>query len=230
MLTRVLAPIAAAAAATLTAMPALAAPGSLSFAALTSTTIAPGGTVNFEAVFTKFQDFVSLGTAEPEPVPAVGSQTWLVSYETTTMETLSAFTLDAWSTSGEGLGIGQASLGAGPGSLFGHVWSFSLAFSQPGSYSVTLGGNWQAMTTIGDLSMQATRTCALDGGGILGCSDWMYIGLGGSALADTSGSLAPVTLSVQVVPEPGTAALWLLGLAAAGCGALRRRRVDVSPR
>lgn len=230
MLTRVLAPIAAAVASTLIAMPAQAAPATLGFTATTNTTIAPGGSVGFEAVFTKVQDFASSGTAEPEPAPAVGAQAWLVSYETTTMETLSSFTLDALSTSGEGQGIGQASLAAGPGSLFGHVWSFNLAFSQPGSYSVTLGGSWQSMVSIGDTSMQGSRTCALDGAGVLGCSDWIFVGVGGSALADTSGSLTPVTLTVQVVPEPGTTALWLLGLAAGGVVAMRRRQIGVSPR
>lgn len=231
MPTPALALLAAAAASTLIAMPAQAAAGALSFAAGSSTTIAPGGTVNFEAIFTKYQDFVSSGIAEPEPVPAVGAQTWLVSAESTTGETLSSFSLQAWSTNGEGQGFAMPTLAAGPGSLFGHVWTFSLGFSQPGSYSVTLGGSWQSMASIDDTSVQANRTCALDGAGVLGCTDWTYLGMGSSALMDTSGNLAPLTLTVQVVPEPGTTALWLLGLAAGGAGALRRRRAGaVSPR
>lgn len=219
---RALVALAAAAAAVVTALPARAEPGSATFTALTSTTIAPGGAVDFEAVFTKAQDWFSVAWATPEPQPAVGSQLWQVSGSNSTEETLSSLSLEVWSSSGEGQGEALLIRDAGPGTAYRHATTFSLGFSQPGSYSVTLQGNWQSLASLGDLSMSASRTCALDGG-LLQCTDWQYAGVGGTGLVDTSGSLAPITLSVQAVPEPATLALWLLGLVAVG-GHLHQQR------
>jgi hypothetical protein len=226
---RALATLAAAAAAAFTALPSQAEPGSASFSALTSTTIAPGGTVNFEAVFAKAQDWFSVAWAMPEPQPAEGLQVWQVSGSNSTEETLSSLSLDVWSSSGEGQGVAMLISDAGPGTSYRTASTFSLGFSQPGSYSVTLQGSWQSFASLGDLSMSATRTCAPDGGQ-LQCTDWQYIGVGGTGLADTSGSFGPVTLSVQVVPEPATAALWLLGLLAVGSRLRHRAGRPVSPR
>lgn len=229
---RALVTLAATAAALVTALPARAAPGSATFTALTSTTIAPGGTVDFEAVFTKAQDWFSEAWATPEPLPAEGEQFWQVSGSNSTEETLSSLSLEVLSSSGEGQGEVMLISNAGPGTTFMQASTFSLGFSQPGSYSVTLQGNWQSLASLGDLSMSATRTCALDGSQ-LQCTDWQYAGVGGTGLVDTSGSFAPITLSVQVVPEPATTALWLLGLAAVGGHVGQRRRragLAVSPR
>lgn len=231
---RVLTRLAAASLVLGAALPARAEPGAATFEAVTSTTIAPGGSVTFAAIFTKAQDWFGTSYTNPEPLPAAGEQVWQISGESETQETLSSLSFDIWSTSGEGLGIAVPIKDGGPGSLVSNTDSFSLVFATPGIYSVTLNGGWQSLASTSDMHMTGTRTCLIGGTGVLECSAWQLVGVGGSALTDTSGSFGPITLQVQVVPEPATTLLWLLGLGAVG-GLMRHRRrrdraASVSPR
>lgn len=191
--------------------------------AISPTTIAPGGSVDFLLSFSKLQDAMGVGFGEPEPAPALGNQTWLVSSTTDTMETLTRVQMEVMSSHGQGLGWGLLPQNAGPGSLFQWSEPFTLTFHQPGSFQVTASGGWESVTEISDTSITGQRSCVDDGAGGLSCSPWTMIGVGGVALLLNDGQLAPMALSVQVVPEPQTLALWLAGLAGLGWGARRQR-------
>lgn len=94
------------------------------------------------------------------------------------------------------------------GSMFLAAGDTSWIGSQPLSYldAVSIPGNTQSSWTQGTVSYLATDA---DQG------KFMFIGLQGSFIDNLS-------LSVQAVPEPGTA--WLAGLAAVGVAAARRLR------
>ena len=196
--------------------------GTGSLQALTPLTIAPGGTVAFQFGFSKYQVLSETGAAEAEPAPAPGTQVWLQSSSQSFMETLSGFTLEL-STSNQSVGLASVLLSGGePGTVYSHTELASFQFDEPGSYTVSLSGTWQSLLSIGDFSIQGSRSCT-EQAGLLTCTGWELIGVGGSALQDTSGQFGPVSLQVQVVPEPQTAALLLAGLGLVGAAARRRR-------
>lgn len=196
--------------------------GAGSLQALTPLTIAPGGTVDFRYGFSRSQRFEESSTVTREPLPAPGDQVWQQSSSQSFLETLSSFSLEL---SAGNQSAGYASLllrGGEPGTVFTFSDVASFQFAQPGTYTVSLRGSWQSLLSIGDTSIQGNRSCT-EQAGALSCTEWTFIGSGGSALQDTSGSFGPVLLQVQVVPEPQTAALLLAGLGLL-VAAVRRQR------
>lgn len=208
-------------------LPLLAAAGSGQIDSFSSgaTSVVEGSTVDFFASFSVSTTVFSDGGSDlVEPLPVEGSQTWLLNWYRSEEETLREVQLSANGLSTTDLPV------LSPGSSYSGNWSFSIPFSSPGQFAVTLSGSWQSDVMVYYSSEMATRECMnVDPGGSneLACSSWQYSYSDYSDTFSSGGAFASQTLNIDVtaapVPEPSEAVLWLAGLASL-LGLSRRTR------
>ena len=184
--------------------------------------ITPGATVSLSAYFSQaLLDSAELVGSEPEPPPEPGTtQTWVKSDSLFRYESLQDISFTLTPPSGTPT-VGTPLVGpADPGNVYVTNWFFALSFDQPGTYTVSLDTAWTTRLDSTYVTEVAYRSCDFNAD----CSDWndqteLY-----SFTELNNFSDGPLMLQVQVVPEPATTALWLLGLGAMGTLLQRRHR------
>lgn len=157
-----------------------------------------------------------------EPAAVEGLQEWVMNWYWT--ETTTALGIDlqfAGQSHSERFFYGD---GAGASGSWGTV----MVFDSPGVYDLTLSGSYTLLQTSTYEMEVATRSCFNvgdpEGDVYLDCNGWSYGYPSSFWQSEIGGALSTSSVQVEVVavPEPGTAALWLAGLA--GAAAWRRRR------
>jgi len=180
-----------------------------------------GDTVDFSVAFSLGTTSSSGGGSNPtEPVPQEGYQEWNANWSSFERETLT----NVWLQVGDRSFSDYPSLA--PGNSYANTWSFSVKFTEAGSFNFDLSGGWQANVNSGYSNESASRNCHYnepDGSGALSCDSWYWQYSDADDHYTNDGSLSGGSLRVDVlaVPEPGT---WALMLAGAGLLALRTRR------
>lgn len=113
------------------------------------------------------------------------------------------------------------------GESYANTWSFSVTFTEAGTFNYDLSGGWQADVRSGYSNESASRNCYYvdpDVGGDLYCDSWYWQYSDADDWYTTDGSLSGGSISIEVVaaavPEPAT---WALMLAGAGLLASRAR-------
>lgn len=188
-----------------------------------ATQVVAGSTVDFLVGYTIGTNAWQSGGSNPvEPLPEDGYQSWEVNWYYTEAQTLQSVWLEA-----AGQSFGEfPSLAAG--SSFSGAWSFSQAFHTPGTYQISLSGNWTHRLDIYSSSESASRNCwydDYDDPSSLRCDAWTWEYSDYSDWWEDGGSLdgRSLTIEVSAVPEPHRLILGLAGLAVL---AIRRRRVS----
>ena len=206
--------------------PALA-QGQLEWFQADRTQVQVGDQVNLGAGWRIDGSFSHGGGSDPqEPAPAEGWQEWVANWSWT--ESVSPLTVDLqlagnWS--------GETFAGTGGMGVSGTVGG-SVAFDQPGWYTLEVSGSWQVRSLSTYQNEVASRSCwntgDPDGGAQLSCDSWRWSYPVSAFSSDSGGSLGSLGLQIEVlaVPEPATAALWCGGLwALAGIAARWRTAV-----
>jgi hypothetical protein len=208
------------------AAPAQASSGQIDNFGASSTQVVEGSWVDFSAAYSVITSAWSSGGNDMvEPAAQEGYQSWVLSWYSAESETLGQVWLEAGGQSFTDFPSVPA------GSSQAGSWSFSLYFPTAGLYAITLGGGWSGQVEQTSSSETLSRDCwNNDPGGTneLVCTSWAY-NLADSSYNSSFGggfdarSLTIEVLPTAVVPEPGTVALWLFGLAGlAAMGAARR--------
>ncbi len=201
------------AAAACLAMPtAWAASGQISSFGASATTVQVGSWVDFSVLFDISADSWQYGGSDPqEPPPQEGYQEWHINWYTTYAETVSS----AWLTAGsENYSV---SPGTGPGQGYSGSWQFSMLFDTVGTYQISAGGQWSVWAEDYTSNESAYRNCWYDDPEYpvnLVCDAWQYSYYDYSDQYNIDGMFNDQTLTITVtaVPEPGTWALWAVGL------------------
>lgn len=178
-----------------------------------SLTARPGDSVSFWVVAEHQLDhFSEYHPGYPEPAwPAFGEQSWFTGSEYYRYEWLNGVTLNAWTSAG----TSDSQYFDRPGG--GMSWNFNVSFAVPGSYTVSAGGYWDSGYSEHYYSNYNTRFC------VFFCGAWESHPSGYNRQGFYSSGAYPTrTLTVTVVPEPGSGALMLGGVALL-CS-LRQRR------
>ncbi len=180
-----------------------------------------GDTVDFSVAFSLGTTSWAGGGSNPtEPLPQEGYQEWNVNWYSWEYETLTNVGLQAGGQTFSDF----PSLAAGDS--YANTWSFSVKFTEVGSFNFDLSGGWQSAVRSGYSNESASRNCYYndpDVGGALSCDSWswQYSDADDNYTSDGSLSGGSIRIDVLAVPEPGT---WALMLAGAGLLALRTRR------
>lgn len=185
-----------------------------------ATKVKVGDTVDFSVSLSLGTTSYQNGGSSPEPEPQEGYQEWYANYYSYEFETLTNVSLQA---GGESFSDYPA---LGPGNSYATTWSFSVTFTEAGTFNYDLSGGWQADVNSGYSNESAYRNCYYndpDFGGELSCDSWSFYYSDDNSYYTTDGSLSGGSLSIEVtsVPEPAT---WALMLAGAGLLAARARR------
>ena len=204
------------------APPLQAASASIDGFSASATTVQLGGTVDFWVSFSVGTTSWSGGGSNPEePAPSEGYQDWNVNWYSWEHETLRS----VWLQAGRQSFSDYPALPAGGG--YGNSWSFSVTFTQAGSYDIDLLGGWEADLNTGYSNESASRNCYYTDPGYstgLFCDTWQWRYSDAADSYSTGGSLSagPLRVEVTAVPEPGTWALCLAGVGLLGWRARRR--------
>lgn len=187
-----------------------------------------GGTVSFGVGWSVAGSQQTSGGSDlTEPQPVEGFQTWLQNWFRIESETPVAVTLQA------GIASTSETLSGPEGAGQSGHWGFAGVFDQAGAFVVQVGGGYTISRHVREESQLATRSCYNTGDPSTGqvylqCDAWS---LSYPFLDETTswdGSFQPVTLQIEVlaqpVPEPGSAALGIAGLAGLATVARLRRR------
>ena len=190
-----------------------------------ATQVVAGSTVSFIVSWRVQGSFQSGGSSNlVEPAPAEGYQEWLQNWYWTDNITARGIDLQVGNQMYSELITVDEGAGASG------TWGFSMVLDTPGLVELTVSGGFSVRQTTTSESQLATRTCyntgSPDGGVELTCdSSWSLSYPQTRNESDFGGSLNTPSLQIEVlaVPEPATTALWLMGLAAVGTVARRRR-------
>ena len=182
-----------------------------------------GDSVDFSVALSLGTTYWQGGGSNPvEPAPQEGYQEWNVNWYSWEYETLTNVSLQAGGESFSDF----PSLAAGES--YANTWSFSVTFTQAGTFNFDLSGGWQSSVRSGYSNESATRNCYYadpDTGGALSCDSWSWQYSDADDSYTNDGSFSGRSISIEVVaaavPEPGT---WALMLAGAGLLAARTRR------
>ena len=186
-----------------------------------ATKVKVGDTVDFSVALSLGTTSWAGGGSNPiEPAPQEGYQEWNVNWYSWEYETLT----NVWLQAGGESFSDFPSLAAGES--YGNTWSFSVTFTQAGTFNFDLSGGWQSEVQSGYSNESASRNCYYfdpDAGGNLYCDSWywQYSDADDRYTAEGSLSGGAINIEVTAVPEPAT---WALMLAGAGLLASRARR------
>ena len=203
---------------------AIAASGGIDSFTASATQVTLGATVDFTVTFSLGTTSWTGGGSNPvEPPPQEGYQEWNVNWYAWEHETLRS----VWLQSGPASFSDYPAVSAGDS--YANSWSFSVTFTETGTFAFDLTGGWQSDVNYGYSNESASRTCYVvdpDAGGELTCDGWTWHYSDADDWYSQDGSLYAPSLSIEVVapsvPEPAS---WALMLAGAGLlGAVVRRR------
>ena len=180
--------------------------------------IMPGETVFIEAYFRQ-QLLNTPAVVFNEPEPLDWTEFWDVSGVSIQFESMQDITFTLAHPNGPPL-IAKPQWFADADNLHDASSIFELSFAQPGTYTVTLGTVWKTYLGYENTINYRERSCSFGECGPWGDEQTVLVSGG----ADRTYRDGPLTLQVQVVPEPATTALWLAGLGAVGALVQRRRR------